>query len=118
MFIQLKLDIDTELAHKATIDELMPMARLISHLPIGEENAIFQKELARMEKMSVRDYQNLLNETCKHGWWNICTTNKGVFLAETDDEILKSFKRKYNIAIDLLERLHPTREYLKTKGLL
>lgn len=100
------------------IYSVMQIARLISNLKNGEENAMFQRDLARMQGVTVRQYQEILNEACKLGFYQICTTNKGVFLAETDEEIAKSFKRKNNVAMDILVRQKATRQYLKKRGLL
>lgn len=101
-----------------TIESIMPIAKLISNLKQGEENAMYQRQLANMQGVTVRQYQEILNEACKLGFYQICTTNKGVFLAETDEEIAKSFKRKNNTAMDILVRQKATRHYLKERGLL
>lgn len=100
-----------------TIEEIMPVARLINKLPIGEENAKHLNELASEQGITPREYQHILNDTRKLGFI-VCSSNNGIFLPNTENEIKAFYYTNFKRAIDILTMLRTTRQHLKRRGLL
>lgn len=100
-----------------TIEEIMPVARLINKLPIGEGNARHLKELASEQGITPREYQHILNDSRKLGFI-VCSSNNGIFLPSTENEIKSFYFTNFKRAIDILTMLRTTRQHLKRRGLL
>lgn len=90
----------------------MQKGKLTDILPVGAENAITSKDLAKIYGCHERDITKSINALRKNGVL-ICSNGSGFFLPKNDDDI-KNFIRQMRCRIaDMKKALKPAEDYLK-----
>ncbi len=92
--------------------------RITDYIGKGPENAITRKDLCASLSLGDRVCRELIEKARREGEF-ICNDQdgKGYYMAKTDEEILRQYRRDYARAMSLLKRLTPLRRKLRAAGI-
>ena len=91
--------------------------KLLAFLGKGKKKAQSVPEIADSLGLTAREVSALANDLRTHNY-NVVSDEKGLYLAETDEEIKAFVIRQHNRAVSSLKGITHMRNYLKSKGLL
>jgi len=91
---------------------------ITDHIGNGKMNATTRRELCTVLGVSDRICREMIEKARLDGEF-ICNDQdgKGYYMAESDEEILRQYRRDYARAMSLLKRLTPLRRKLKAAGI-
>ena len=94
------------------------VVRITDHIGRGKLNATTREELRVKLSLKDRECREMIEKARREGEF-ICNDQdgKGYYMAETDEEILRQYRRDYARAMSLLKRLTPLRRKLRAAGI-